>query len=116
MKPQDLKIILDNHKLWIESKQKQGKQANLERAYLQGANLEDANLYLANLRGANLKGANLKDANLEGARMWWAKIDKTNIQKIMPETKSTPTKLREELESVAAKHGMKIENITLQFR
>jgi hypothetical protein len=48
--------------------------------------------------------------------MWWAKIDKTNLQKIMPETKSTPTKLREELESIAAKHGMKIENITLQFR
>jgi uncharacterized protein YjbI with pentapeptide repeats len=78
----ELKIILDNHKLWIDSGYNQGKHANLA-----GANLEDANLV---------------DANLEGA--------------IMPETKSTPTKLREELESVAAKHGMKIENITLQFR
>ena len=33
----ELKVILDQHKLWIESGRKKGK-----RAYLQGANLQGA--------------------------------------------------------------------------
>jgi uncharacterized protein YjbI with pentapeptide repeats len=45
----ELMNILDQHKLWLESARKQGKQANLEGAnlhcaYLKGANLEDATM------------------------------------------------------------------------
>ena len=58
----ELKVILDQHKLWIESGRKKGKRANL-----QGANLEGANLQSANLRDAYLEGAYLEGANLEGA-------------------------------------------------
>ena len=58
----ELKNILDQHKLWLESARKQGKQANLE-----GANLSGANLVNANLKDANLKCADLYDANLDWA-------------------------------------------------
>jgi uncharacterized protein YjbI with pentapeptide repeats len=77
MKPSELKDILEDHDLWVQSYRKQGKRANLlgvdlqgadlEGANLQGANLQGANLQDANLRGANLQGANLQDANLTGA-------------------------------------------------
>ena len=52
MKPSELKVILDQHRLWIESDRRQGKRANLG-----GANLGGANLRGAYLRGANLRGA-----------------------------------------------------------
>ena len=92
MNATELKVILDQHKLWIESGRKKGKRADfqgadlrgaylrgadleganlegayLEDAYLRYAYLEDANLQGANLRYANLQGANLRDANLRGA-------------------------------------------------
>ena len=47
MKPSELKAILKDHRLWIESGHKQGKHADLHGAYLRGADL-----YGANLRGA----------------------------------------------------------------
>jgi len=65
----ELKVILDQHKLWIESGRKKGKSANLQGAYLQSANLEGANLQSANLEGANLQSADLRSANLEGANL-----------------------------------------------
>ena len=40
----ELKSILDSHKLWIETKGKQGVCADLEGANLTGANLTGANL------------------------------------------------------------------------
>ena len=49
---QELKEILEEHRLWWNGK---GGQ----RAYLQGAYLRGANLQGADLRGANLQGANL---------------------------------------------------------
>ena len=83
MEQEELNKILDDHKLWVESKGEKGK-----KAYLKGANLSDANLFGVNLSyvnlegavlyyaflkdaylsGANLKGANLQGANLEGAK------------------------------------------------
>ena len=52
MDQKQLNKILDNHKLWLESKGKKGAQANLYDANLEGANLVDANLTGANLIGA----------------------------------------------------------------
>jgi len=76
----ELKNILDQHKLWIESKQKQGKQANLQCAYLYGANLYGANLKDAYLYGANLYGANLESAYLEGANLHCANLESANLK------------------------------------
>jgi len=66
MTADELKIVLENHKLWINGDPK-GTRADLYGADLYCANLCDANLYGANLCGANLGGANLGGANLGGA-------------------------------------------------
>ena len=49
MRQSELKAILEDHKLWIQSDGKQGKRANL--------------------RGADLRGADLSCANLQGAKI-----------------------------------------------
>jgi len=67
LKPSELKTILDQHRLWVESNQKQGTQANLKGANLRGAYLLGADLQGANLQGAYLQYADLERANLEGA-------------------------------------------------
>tara|TARA_R110002111_G_scaffold228268_1_gene289710 strand:+ start:19 stop:396 length:378 start_codon:yes stop_codon:yes gene_type:complete len=71
----ELKAILAQHKLWIESGRKKGNGANLWGADLEGADLEGANL-----RGAYLRGAYLAGANLEGANLWGAYLWGTNLQ------------------------------------
>ena len=86
----ELKVILDQHKLWIESGRKKGKRAylegaylvgvNLQGAYLVGANLQGANLWGAHLLGANLESANLRDAYLEGANLRDAYLEGANLQ------------------------------------
>ena len=81
----ELKVILDQHKLWIESDHQEGKRAILRGANLEGANLEGANLrgaYLrgAYLRGANLQGADLQDADLQGANLGGANLEGANLQ------------------------------------
>ena len=65
----ELKSILDSHKLWLETKGKQGVCANLAGADLAGADLWDA----------NLKGANLCYANLWGADLWGANLTRANL-------------------------------------
>ena len=77
MEQSKLNLILEQHKLWIETNGVQGTRANLVGADLTGANLRDAyledadlrraNLSDANLTGVNLRVANLKDAILRGA-------------------------------------------------
>ena len=37
MKPSELKVILQDHRLWLESDRKRGKRANLQDANLAGA-------------------------------------------------------------------------------
>ena len=71
----ELKVILDQHKLWIESGPKKGKRAHLVGANLEGANLQGAYLEGANLKGAYLEGANLEGANLEGANLGGAYLE-----------------------------------------
>jgi uncharacterized protein YjbI with pentapeptide repeats len=76
----ELKVILDQHKLWIESGRKKGKSANLQGAYLQSANLEGANLQSADLQSADLRSANLESANLEGADLRGADLRGANLR------------------------------------
>lgn len=82
MNADELRKILDEHKVYLESLGESGSRANFSGAYLRDANfsganlrnadlswanLIEANLRMANLSGANLRGANLRDANLRGA-------------------------------------------------
>ena len=74
MKPSELKDILDQHRLWLESDGKQGKLANLRDANLQGAYLRGTNLHGADIRGANLRYADLRVADLQGANLCGANL------------------------------------------
>ena len=62
--PEELKVILAEHKKWLDSGGKEGKQANLSGTDLRKTNLSGADLAKANLSGAKLRGAtfnNTKD-------------------------------------------------------
>ena len=72
MEQSELKEILDQHQLWIESAGKLGTRAILTGANLHGAILTDANFSGAYLGGANLYGANLINADLTGANLRYA--------------------------------------------
>lgn len=81
----ELKKILVDHLLWIESEKKQGKMANLSGVNLFGVMLNCANLEGANLSGANLQhtwleNANLENANLEGANIKGVHFFFTNLR------------------------------------
>ena len=64
---EQLKEILADHKLWVESDYQTGKRAEVSGAALRGADLNGAILTYANLNGADLDGANLRGADLRNA-------------------------------------------------
>ena len=80
MNKKELRKVLAQHVLWLNSDGEQGRradlrEANLSRAYLFKADLRGATLTGANLRGANLwradlRGATLTGATLTGANLW----------------------------------------------
>lgn len=83
MTKEELKSLIDNHKLWLSNKQ-QGKRANLydanlRDANLSGADLSDANLYGTNLSIADLHGINLRGADLRNADLSDANLCGTNL-------------------------------------
>ena len=69
METSELKEILDQHRLWLETNGVQGELANLEGADLRGADLTGANLRSAELRRADLTGAYLTGAYLTNANL-----------------------------------------------
>ena len=78
MKSEELKIILAQHVLWLNSNR--GEMADLREADLLGANLREADLRRANLREADLReadlrGADLRRAILQGADLRGADLD-----------------------------------------
>ena len=79
METSELKEILDQHRLWLETNGVQGKLANLEGADLRGADLWGANLNGAKLNGAKLYRANLYRASLTGAYLGSADLDSANL-------------------------------------
>ena len=74
MEASKLKVILEQHRVWLDTNGKLGERAYLADANLIDANLTDANLIDANLRGANLMYADLTDANLIGANLRGANL------------------------------------------
>ena len=89
MTPSDLKQVLKDHLLWLNSDRKKGKRAdltnanlrnaNLTNAYLKNAYLNNANLSHADLTHAYLDNANLTNANLTNANLNYAYLYKTNL-------------------------------------
>ena len=79
MTKEELKVILNNHKLWLGGKE-EGVRANLKGANLRYANLSGANLRYANLYGADLEGADLYDAHLRYANIYDANLKYANLK------------------------------------
>lgn len=85
-----LNEMLEQHKRWLASSEKEGKKANLSKADLREADLHDAdlrgaclsgvNLSLANLHNADLRDALLYDANLCGADLTEAKLQGSDLR------------------------------------
>ena len=86
---EELKTILEQHTLWLDSNEKEGKcadltwadlsGADLQYADLTGANLTDAYLFDANLTGANLYRADFTDANLYRANLTGVNLYDANL-------------------------------------
>lgn len=102
----NLNKILDSHKLWLETKGKEGEQANLSytdlsyidlinvnlsHAILYRAKLNYTNLNYTNLSFCNLEAADLTGAILIGAILFHANLSETNLSN----TNLTNTDLRE---------------------
>ena len=84
MKNEELRKILEKHKLWLKGS-KEGKKANLQwadlrEADLQKANLRGAELLWADLRGANLQRADLQRADLRGVNLREADLRETDLR------------------------------------
>ena len=67
MNKDELRKIIDEHKVYVEHFGESGSKADLIDADLTGADLTGADLRGADLTGANLTGADLTGANLTGA-------------------------------------------------
>ena len=81
----ELETVLDEHKKWLASKGKAGKQANLSRVDLSGAILPNADLRKAlfmdtHLPGASLGGADLREATLVGANLQRADLNSADLR------------------------------------
>ena len=61
----DIKHIIEQHALWLDTNGKEGSHANLANANLANANLDGVNLHGVNLHGANLNGASGNLNNLK---------------------------------------------------
>jgi hypothetical protein len=67
MEGEELKRLLEKHKLWLEGKEG-GERVDLSGVDLRGANLRGINLSNANLTGAKLDEAILSEAKMTAAR------------------------------------------------
>ena len=75
----DIKQIIEQHALWLDTGGKEGSRANLTHANLACVNLTRANLTRANLYGANLLRANLTHANTNGEEGSRASLTYANL-------------------------------------
>jgi uncharacterized protein YjbI with pentapeptide repeats len=88
---EELIKILEEHKKWLDSDNKEGERADLKYNDLQGNALINAlsrsslamklDLRSVNLYGANLQGADLRDVNLQGADLRRANLQYTKLQR-----------------------------------
>ena len=79
---EELKEILEQHKLWLDSNGKEGKRADLSGADLRYATLSDADLRYATLTDANLTMADLSGADLTGANLTGANLTGANLTRV----------------------------------
>ena len=75
---EELKQILEKHKIYITTSGKEGERADLSWANLSGADLSGANLRGADLSRADLSRADLRGADLSGVELDGAKLPKNN--------------------------------------
>lgn len=78
MNKDELKSILEQHRLWIEGNG--GKCVNLRFADLRGADLWRADLRDADLRGADLRCADLRGTDLQGADLQRADLRRADLR------------------------------------
>src|SRR5271169_5922356 len=75
----DLREILENHGLWLDSNGETGIRADFSGRNLAYADLVDARLTDALLHKTNLKGADLTLADLHGAVLVQANLAEANL-------------------------------------
>ena len=68
MTKEELALILDKHKKWLND-DPDGKRADLRGADLRRVDLRGADLSDADMRGANMRGADMRSADLSGANL-----------------------------------------------
>ena len=79
MTKEELALILDKHKKWLND-DPDGKRANLSAADLRGANLSGADLRRADLIGADLSSADLRRADLRSANLRSADLRSADLR------------------------------------
>ena len=81
MKEEELKVILENHKHWINEDccGWEEMRADLRYADLSNADLRNADLHYVDLRYANLRYANLSNADLHYANLSYADLSYANL-------------------------------------
>ena len=80
---EELRRIVDAHKISCETGGNRGEKADLSLANLREADLQAAFLTGADLRGADLCGANLEEAFLDGANLQGANLQRANLSRAM---------------------------------
>ena len=80
MNKKELKEILDQHSLWLDSDGEEGRRAKLYGANLNGVNLTGAELRGAILFEANLTMADLRGAELREADLTWAELREADFR------------------------------------
>lgn len=75
----ELNKILEQHKLWVETSEQEGKQADLIRADLSGMDLSHWDLSKANLYRVNLSKADLIRTDLSGTNLFEADLSKAKL-------------------------------------
>lgn len=76
---EELKKILNEHKLWLESNGKKGKQADLSHIDLSHVNLSHVDLSHADLSYIDLSNANLSNMDLTNANLFYANLSDANL-------------------------------------
>lgn len=79
MTQEELNVILDKHKKWLNSEDG-GERADLYWAYLCGADLRGADLRWVDLSMADLRHTNLHYANLRGANLCWVDLYRADLR------------------------------------
>ena len=76
----ELNRVIEQHKVWLDSKGEEGKRADLRDTVLRGADLSYVDLRGADLTNADLEGANLKGVDLSGVDLRYAYLEDADLE------------------------------------